>query len=94
MPLQAFYVYLNLNILTTWKHFHVVKIMIYITMNKRKQQAFYVFIGFLALLLINYPIIHHIQQLKTGKVSFILIYLLIVSLLVCLAGFILDKKRN
>lgn len=64
------------------------------SMNKRKQQAFYVFIGFLVLLLINYPILHHIQQLKTGKAPFILVYLLIVSLLVCLTGFILDKRKK
>lgn len=63
-------------------------------MNKRKQQAFYVFIGFLALALMNYPIIQYIQQLKTGKTPFILIYLLVVTLLVCIVGFVLEKRKN
>lgn len=62
-------------------------------MNKRKQQAFYVFIGFLALALINYPIMQYVQHLKSGKTPFVLVYLLVVSLLVCVAGIILDKRK-
>ncbi len=63
-------------------------------MNKKKQQSFYVFIGFLALILVNYPVVYHMQQVRTGKIPFILGYLLVIALLVSLAGFILEKRNK
>lgn len=63
-------------------------------MNKRKQQSFYVFIGFLTLILVNYPVIYHIQHLKAGKAPFILVYLLVIALSVSLVGFILEKRNK
>lgn len=65
-----------------------------IEMNKRKLQSFYIFIGILTLVLVNYPIVDHILEMKTGKAPAILIYLLIVGMVVSLIGFILEKKNR
>lgn len=65
-----------------------------IDMNKRKLQSFYIFIGFLTLVLVNYPIIDYILEMRAGKTPAILIYLLLVGMIVSLIGFILEKKNR
>jgi hypothetical protein len=63
-------------------------------MNKRKLQSFYVFIGILTLILVNYPVIYRILNSNTGAFPSILVYLLVVALLVSIIGFILQKKNR
>ena len=63
-------------------------------MNKKKLQAFYVFIGLLTLVLVNYPIIYHVQNVESVSIPFILIYLLIVALFVSIVGFFLEKRNK